>query len=162
MSIFKPNLDKFSSKVFIAPANEYEVEVASVKYRAVDIKNGARAGQKMHMIDVATRIIADTSGDKEFENKPISVSFILDPEREDSFDRLIRFVMCCKGIRPGSEESDNEFKTRFGDLDLSVDIESGEIGAGYASLAKNRVIVNVGIRTQGDKQYQDYKSCRPF
>lgn len=162
MSIFKPNLDRFSSKVFIAPANEYEVEVASVKYRAVDIKNGARAGQKMHMIDIATRIIADTSGDKEFENKPVSVSFILDPEREDSFDRLIRFVMCCKGIRPGSEESDNEFKTRFGDLDLSVDLESGEIGSGYASLTKNRVIVNVGIRTQGDRQYQDYKSCRPF
>lgn len=162
MSIFKPNLDKFSSKMFIAPANEYEVEVATVKYRAVDIKNGARAGQKMHMVDIATRIIADTSGDKEFENKPLNVSFILDADREDSFDRLIKFVMCCKGIRPGSDESDTEFKTRFGDLDLSVDPEIGSLGAGYDSLQKNRVIVTVGIRTQGDRQYQDYKGCRPF
>lgn len=162
MSIFKPNLDKFSSKMFIAPANEYEVEIATVKYRAVDIKNGARAGQKMHMVDIATRIVADTSGDKEFENKPLNVSFILDAEREDSFDRLIKFVMCCKGLRPGSDESDTEFKSRFGDLDLSVDPDTGTIGSGYETLQKNRVIVTVGIRTQGDKQYQDYKGCRPF
>lgn len=161
-SIFKPNLDKFSSKIFVAPANEYEVEVGSVKYRAIEIKNGARAGQKMHMVDVATRIIADTAGDKEFENKPLSISFILDADREDSFDRLLKFVMCCKGIKPGSDESDNEFKSRFGDLDLSVDPEVGALGAGYETLQKNRVIVTVGIRTQGDKQYQDYKGCRPF
>lgn len=162
MSIFKPNLDRFSSKMFIAPANEYEVEIATVKYRAVDIKNGARAGQKMHMVDIATRIIADTSGDKEFEGKPLNISFILDADREDSFDRLIKFVMCCKGLKPGSDDSDNEFKSRFGDLDLSVDTDSGTLGAGYDSLQKNRVIATVGIRTQGDKQYQDYKGCRPF
>lgn len=162
MSIFKPNLDKFSSKIFVAPANEYEVEVASVKYRAVDIRNGARAGQKMHMVDVSCRIISDSSGDKEYENKPVSVSFILDTDREESFDRLIKFVMCCKGIRPGTEDADNEFKTRFGQLDLGVDLDSGELGSGYAELQKSRVIVNVGIRTQGDKQYQDYKGCRTF
>lgn len=161
MSIFKPNLDKFSSRIFIAPANEYEVEVISAKYRAVEIKNGARAGQTMHMVGLGTRIVADASGDAEFAGKLINVDFIVG-EDEASFDRLLRFVMCCKGIRPGTEEADAEFRTNFGDLDLSIDTENGVLGSAYTDLVKSRLIVNVDIRTQGDKQHQNYKGCRPF
>jgi hypothetical protein len=70
--------------------------------------------------------------------------------------------MCCKGIRPGTDEADNEFRTNFADLDLSIDTENGVLGSAYTDLAKSRLIVNVDIRTQGDKQYQNYKGCRPF
>lgn len=161
-SIFKPNLDRFQSTIFVAPKNEYEVEVVSVKYRAVDIKNGARAGQKMHIVSAGTRIIADSSGDAQYANKPLNIDFIVDGENEESFNRLLRFFMCCKGIRPGTDEADAEFRERFADADLSIDTDAGTLGAGYQDLLKNRVVVNVDIRTQGDKQYQDYKGCRPF
>jgi len=161
MSIFKPNLDKFSSTIFIAPPNEYEVEVASAKYRAVDIKNGKRAGEKMHIVAFGTRIIADAAGDAEFAGKLLNVDFIVGDD-EASFDRLLRFVMCCKGIRPGTAEADEEFRQNFGDLDLSVDTENGTIGSAYTDLVRSRLIVNVDIRTQGDKQYQNYRGCRPF
>lgn len=161
MSIFKPNLDKLSTTIFIAPANEYEVEVISARYRVVDIKNGKRAGEKMHIVGFGTRIVSDASGDTQFAGKLINVDFILS-EDEASFDRLLRFVMCCKGIRPGTEEADNEFRQNFGDLDLSVDTENGTLGSAYTDLVKSRLIVNVDIRTQNDKQYQNYKGCRPF
>jgi hypothetical protein len=160
-SIFKPNLDKFSSKIFVAPANEYEVELGVPKYRAVKINRGDRAGQDMHIISFPSRIIQDTSGDTEFANKPLNIDFIVD-ENESSFDRLLKFIMTCKGIRPGADESDEEFRVRFGAEDFSVNTENGELGSGYANLQKARVVVSVDIRTQGDKQYQNFKGSRPF
>jgi len=161
MSIFKPNLDKFSSKIFIAPANEYEVEVGVAKLRTVDIKKGDRAGQKMHIVAFPTRIVADASGDVEFKDKPLNVDFIIG-DGEDAFNRLLRFVMTCVGIMPGSDEADEEFRERYGDADYSVDTETGTLGTGYAALQKARVIVNVDINSQGDKQYQNFKGSRPL
>ena len=115
----------------------------------------------MRMISVPTRIISTTDGDKQYEGKPINVDFIVD-ESESSFDRALRFFMAANGIRPGSDESDNEFRARFGDADLSVDPANGTLGAAWATLQGKRVVLNVDIRTQGDKQYQDYKGARPF
>jgi len=161
MSIFKPNLDKFSSQMFIAPANEYEVELGVPKHRKVQIKRGERAGQDMHIVAFPTRIIADTSGDAEFANKPLNIDFIVGDD-EGSFDRLLKFVMSCKGIQTGKEEYDEEFKERFGEEDWSVDTENGKLGDGYAGLQKARVIVVVDINAQGDRKFQNFKNSRPF
>lgn len=162
MSVFKPNLDKFSSKVFVAPKDDYEVEIAVPKLRVVPIKNGKNAGSNMVIINIPVRIARNADGDTEYQNKPMNLDFIINEGEDESFNRVIRFIMCANGIRPGSDEADEEFRTRFGDLDLSVDVEAGTLGAGYATLQKKFVVVTVDVTSRGDQLFQKYLGARPL
>ncbi len=162
MSIFRPNLDNFSSKVFVLPPNEYELEIGALKLRSVDIKRGDRAGQKMHMLSVPTRVISTTSGDTEFANKPTTFDFIINVDQEDGFNRILRFAMVANGIVPGSDAADVEFKERFGNEDWSVDVDTATLGTGWQMLQKKRFIGNV--KRGGNTEYPraELTSFRPF
>jgi hypothetical protein len=161
-SIFKPNFDKFSSKVFVLPPDEYEFEIGAPKLRSVDIKKGDRAGQKMHMLSVPTRVIRTVAGDTEFENKPTSFDFIINVDKEDGFNRILMFAMAANGIVPGTDEADAEFKERFGNEDWSVDVETATLGTGWQMLQKKRFIGNV--KRGGNTVYPraELASFRPF
>jgi len=161
-SIFKPNLDAFSSKVFILPANEYEFEIGALKLRSADIKNGERAGQKMHMLSVPTRVVQTTSGDTEFANKPTTFDFIINVDQADGFNRILKFAMAANGIVPGTDEADAEFKTRFGGEDWSVDVETGTLGTGWQMLQKKRFVGTTKVG--GNMQYPraELSAFRPF
>ncbi len=161
-SIFKPNFDKFSSKVFVLPPDEYELEIGALKLRSVDIKKGDRAGQKMHMLTVPTRVIRTVAGDAEFENKPTSFDFIINVDQEDGFNRILRFAMVANGIIPGSDAADVEFKERFGNEDWSVNVESGELGTGWQMLQKKRFIGTVVAGGNMEYPRAELKFFRPF
>lgn len=161
MSIYKPDLDKFSSVRFVAPMDEYEVELGAPKLRTVQIKNGERAGQNMHIVAVPARIIANGDGDTEYANKIVSVDFILD-ENPESFSRLLRFFATVNGITMGTEGADNQFKEQFADADFSVDPESGELGAAIMSMQKGRVVVKLNVSSRGDSQFNQLGGSRPI
>lgn len=162
MSIYKPNLDKFSSKNFILPAGEWELEVASVKLRSVDIKNGKNAGSKMHMVSVSNRVIASTDGGTELANKPVTFDFIINVDQEDGFKRVLKFAMVCNGIVAGTDEADEEFRSRFGGEDWSVDVDSGTLGSGWTMLQNKRFIGST--KRGGNLEYPraELTTFRPF
>lgn len=145
MSLFKPSLDKFSSQAFKLPTDEYELQIGVIKTRTVDIKNGEKAGQKMHMLSVPFKVIATSSGDTEHANRTITVDYIINTDQEDGFNRVLKLAMAANGIIPGKEESDREFVTVYGNEDWSVDFESGTLGGAWASLNQKRIISQVGI-----------------
>jgi len=162
MSIFKPNFDNFSTRPFVLPAGEWEIEVASLKLRSVDIKNGDRAGQKMYMITVASRVITATDGDTELANKPFTFDLIINPDQEDGYTRALAFAMSCVGIRSGSAESDREFAERFGNDDWSVDTDAGTLGTAWTALAKSRVIAVTKMGGTLDRPRADISYTRPI
>lgn len=162
MSIFKPNLDSFTSKIFTLPAGEWELEVAKVALRSVDIKKGDRAGQKMYMISVSNRVIGTSDGDKELANKPAQFDFIINPDQPDGFNRVLKFAMACNGIVAGTDEADEEFRSRFGNEDWSVDVENGVLGTGWQMLAKKRYIGNTVIGGNLEYPRPELKNFRPF
>lgn len=143
--MFKPSLDKFSSQAFKLPVDEYELQIGVIKTRSVDIKNGERAGSKMYMLSIPFKVIATTNGDTEHANRTITVDFIVNPEQEDGFNRVLKLAMAANGIIPGKEESDREFITVYGNEDWSVDFEENKIGGAWLSLNQKRIIANVGI-----------------
>jgi len=140
MSLFKPQFDNFSTQRFNLGAGEWEIEIASLKLRSVEIKKGDRAGQKMHMITINSRVISDSNGDTTNANKPFSFDLIINPEEEGGFNNVLKLAMACVGIRSGSAEADAEFTSRFGNDDWSVDTDSGTLGTAWHALAKSRVI----------------------
>jgi len=156
LSIFSPNLDAFSSKVFVAPKDEYEVEIASWKVAKITTKNQTT----MYIVNCNTRIISNADGDMEFANKPLQLGFMLNEGNEDDFKRLLMFAMNAKGIKPGTDEADAAFREQYGSLNWGIDTEALTVGDGYETLQKARVIVNVDVRASGDKQYTDYKGSR--
>lgn len=162
MSIYKPDLDKFSSKTFVLPANEWELEVAKVVLRSVDIKKGDRAGQKMHMVSVSCRVIATTSGETEFANKPTTFDFIVNTDQEDGFTRVLKFAMACNGIVAGTDEADEEFRNRFGQEDWSIDTDSNVLGSGWTMLQKKRFIGNTKIGGNLEYPRAELANYRPF
>lgn len=162
MSIFKPQFDNFSSKPFVLPADEWELEVASLKLRSVDIKKGERAGQKMHMLTVSNRVIQTSAGDAELANKPFIFDIIINPDEPDGFNRALKFAMSCVGIRYGSDEADEEFRQRFGNDDWSVDVDSGTLGAAWTALAKSRYIGVTKIGGTLEYPRAELVSSRPF
>ena len=145
MGMFKPALDKFSSKVFILPTNDYELEIGVLKTKSVDIKKGERAGQKMYMFNVPFRIVSSADGDTEFANKLINIDFIVNTDQEDGFNRVLKLAMAANGIIPGTDDADNEFRTRYGNENWSVDFDSNTLGGAWLSLQKKRIIANVVI-----------------
>lgn len=162
MSIFKPNFDSFTSKAFVLPADEWELEVAKVSFRSVDIKKGDRAGQKMYMISVANRVISTTDGDKEFANKPATFDFIINTDQPDGFNRVLRFAMVCNGIVPGTDEADAEFRERFGQEDWSIDVENGKLGSGWEMLKTKRYIGATKVGGNLEYPRAELGAIRPF
>jgi hypothetical protein len=140
MSLFKPQFDNFSTQRFNLGAGEWEIEIASLKLRSVEIKKGDRAGQKMHMITVNSRVISDSNGDTTNANKPFSFDLIINPDEPTGFNNVLKLAMACVGIRSGTAEADAEFTERFGNDDWSVDTDTGTLGSAWHALAKSRVI----------------------
>ena len=70
--------------------------------------------------------------------------------------------MACNGIIPGTDEADEEFRTRFGGEDWSIDVESGTLGSGWAMLQDKRYIGDV--KAGGNLQYPraELQAFRPF
>lgn len=164
-SLFKPALDRYTSVRFVAPTDEYEVEVTSVKPKQVDIKKGDRAGQKMNMLTITTRIISGNSSGKEFADKLIPIDFIINTDQEDGWNRALRFAANCLGIHAGgleAEQHDAEFIERFGDRDWSADFAAGTVGDGWSQLTKARVIITT--KSGGTTEYPraDLAGSRPF
>lgn len=157
MSIFTPALDKFSSKFFVAPANEYEVKVGAPRYRNIKLKDDT----KMHIVSFPCVIVQTADGDATLARKTINADFIVDEDPE-SFGRLLRFVQACLGIKGGSDEADDEFRAKVAELDFSVDTDEGKLGAGYATIQDAHVVLNAGIRMKDEKQYQTINGARPF
>lgn len=165
MSIFKPTFDKYSSARFVAPADEYEIEVTSIRPRQLEIKKGDRAGQKMNMLTVNSKIISGSSSGKELVDKVISLDFIVNTDQEDGFNRVLRFAANCLGINAGgvnAEQYDAEFIQRFGDKDWSVDFESGTVGDGWSQLVKTRVIVQTKVGGTTEYPNVQLAGSRPF
>jgi len=164
MSIFKPNLDRYTSARFVAPVDDYELEVTSVRPRQQEIKKGGRAGQKMNILTVNTKIVTAANSGTEYTDKLVSFDFIINAE-DDSFNRALRFAANCLGFQaggPDAEKYDREFIERYGDADWSVDFEGGKVGAAWESLAKARV--NVVTKMGGNTEYPraDIASSRPI
>lgn len=162
MSLFKPQFDNFSSKAFVLPAGEWELEVASLKLRSVDIKKGDRAGQKMYMITVSNRVIKATDGSDEMANKPFVFDIIINHDQPDGFNRALKFAMSCVGIVSGTDEADEEFKARFGNDDWSVDIDEGKLGDAWNALAKMRYIGVTKVGGTLEYPRAELSYSRPF
>ncbi len=165
--VFAPNLDKFSSAYFVAQKDTYELEVIKVTYRtqeALDKRQGSPTnGQKVKrpIVSVLFRIIKGDSNGTEFADKPVSADFWLGDEDRD-WQKLLAFVGTCKGIEMYTEEGDEKFKSVARTLDLSVDEDTGTLGAAYAGLANARVRCSLDQRIVGDKKYQDFGRFLPF
>lgn len=160
MGIFNYSLDNVSTNN-THPKDDYEVEVLSVKYNKQEIKQGDRAGQLMHKVTVNTKIITTVNGDPTRAGKPVRIDFIVDEDAE-SFNRIVRFIMACHGIKAGTDEADMEFKEKFQGYDFSVDPDSGTLGNGYNVLVKQRVIVSLDLDGKSpDKMYNRMISSRP-
>jgi hypothetical protein len=162
MSIFKPNLDNFTTKFFVLPAGEWELEVAKVSLRSVDIRNGKNAGNKMHMVSVSNRVIGTSEGDKDLANKSATFDFIVNVDQADGFNRVLKFAMVCNGIVAGTDEADAEFRQRFGGEDWSVDVETGTLGSGWTMLQNKRYIGTTVIGGNLEYPRPELKSFRPF
>lgn len=145
MSLFKPQLDKFSSQAFKLPVDEYELQIGVIKTRSVDIKNGANAGGKMYMLVVPLKVIATTNGDTTHQNRTITIDMIVNPEQEDGFNRALKLAMAANGIIPGKEESDREFISLYGNEDWSADFENNTLGTAWQMLNQKRFIAQIGI-----------------
>ena len=165
MSIFKANLAGYTSVRFVAPTDEYEVEVTSIKPKVVEIKKGKNAGSMMHMLNFNTKIIQTTGEDKRFADKFIPLDFIINVDQEDGWNRVLRFAANCLGIQAGgveAEKFDEEFTTRFGNEDWSVDFETNELGNGWSGLTGARVIVSTKMGGTTEYPRADLASSRPF
>ena len=156
-SLFKPQLDKFSSQVFKLPADEYELQIGSIKPRTVPIRNGEKAGTNMYMLSFSFKVISTTNGETEYANKLITIDFIVNPDESDGFNRVLKLAMAANGIIPGTEEGDNEFISRFGNDDWSVDFENNKIGGAWSGLAQKRVIAQVEIGGKAGYERNQFK-----
>lgn len=142
MSIFKPNLDRFSSTFYVAPIGVYELEIMKLSF----------AKRKAKEVEVATVNVtlairgSDEHGDAENNN---IVNFTAWLKEEDDFKQLMVLAMSALGIKPGTRQADEEFRIRFGDLDFKVDTDSGTLGSGYDKIVKGRV--RCKLSSQPDK-----------
>lgn len=145
MSMFKPAFDKFSSKAFVLPINEYEFAIGTPKTKTVDIKNGERAGQKMYIMSFPLKVVSDTNGDTEYANKIVTVDFIINTDQDDAFNRVLKVAMAANGIVPGTDDADNEFRSRFGNDDWSVNFETNTLGSAWTMLNTKRFVSQMKI-----------------
>jgi hypothetical protein len=165
MGLFNLNLDNYSSKAFILPADEYELQIGVLKTDVKDIKNGPNAGQKMYMLKVPFKVIATSNGDTTNANKTVTIDYIVDMDRPDGFNRVLKLAQAANGIIPGgvnADDADNEFKTRFGNEDWSVDFEENKLGTAWTMLNQKRVIANVKIGGKTEYQRNEIASVRPI
>jgi hypothetical protein len=165
MSIFKADFSKYTSSRFVAPADEYEVQVTSIKPKTVEIKKGDRIGQKMHMLGFNTKIVQTTNEDKTNADKFIPIDFIINVDQEDGWNRILRFAANCLGIQAGgvdADKFDEEFRERYGNEDWSVDFETNAIGNGWSGLVGSRVIVTTAVGGTVEYPRPDLKGSRPF
>lgn len=157
MGLFTPSLDKFSSQAFKLPVDEYELQIGVIKTRTVDIKNGERAGQKMHMLSIPFKVISTTSGDTEHANRTITIDFIVNTDQEDGFNRVLKVAMAANGIIPGTEDADREFVSRFGNEDWSVDFDENKLGTAWSMLNQKRIVSNVAIGGKAGYERNEFK-----
>lgn len=157
MSIFKANLDNFATTYYVAPIDTYELEILKYAVRKQTVQN-----EEIPIVTVSFRIESgDNSGTSE-RGKPVRMDVWL--RSEDDFNRLLRMSMCALGIMPGTPQGDADFKARFGDLDWSVDPDSGVVGSAFEKTIKGRVqckLSSKADKTDPNKFYQQFGSFLP-
>jgi hypothetical protein len=158
MSIFKPNLDKYASTYFVAPIDDYELEVVKVS-----LSNRKAKEVETPVIKVLFRIInAETSGN-EYADKPVSQDFWL--KTADDFQGVLRLAQAAMGFEVGTEAGDEAFKAAAADLDFSVDPDSLVLGTAYEKLVKTRVrckLTSTADKQDATKFYQRFGPFRAF
>lgn len=165
MGIYSPNLDKFSSVYFIAPRDEYELEVIKMSVRTVEVTDKkTQTKTKKPVVGCLLRIVSGTETGNEYSDKPVSADFWLSEDERD-WNKLLRFVAACKGFKGGTDEGDEAFRNAIAGLDLSVDPENNKLGSGYEGLVKSRVrctlTQNPG-KADPNKMYQNFGTWLPF
>lgn len=158
MSIFKPNLDTYSSAFFVAPIDDYELELMKISVAKRSIQN----------VDVVVprfsfRIVSGDMTGTEFANKPVNWEPWLKEEKD--FDQILQFGMAAFGIKPGTKQADEEFKMRYGSLDWSIDADSNILGEVYEKMLKARVkckLTSTPDKKDPEKMYQRFGRFGPI
>lgn len=163
MSIYSRKLDNFSSKYPVFPTDDYEVKLATPKLKVISYKDKEGQDAKIVMLAVPSVIIRTTTDDKTFAGKVMNVEVSIDVDKDDGFDRAYKFLMATQGIKPGSDEADEEFRTRFGEADLSINLETAELGSGWNAMADMHVIVNMKQIVDNKQQPRNrFNTAYPF
>lgn len=158
MSIWNRNLDKFSSKVFVAPVDTYELEVLGFGLKMVEVKN-----EKVPVVGVRYVIKSGDTTGTEYAGKPVTHDVWL--KKEEDLDQLFRIFMCAVGIKPGTDEADNEFRMRYGSEDFTVDTDSVVLGAGFNKAVKGIVRCQLSSnpsKTDSTRFFQNFKGYSPI
>lgn len=165
MSIYSPNLDKFTSVFFVAPPDTYELEVIKPNVKTVEVTDKTTQQKtKKPVVSFIMRIVSADSSGEEFKDKPVTVDFWLSDDERD-WNNLLRFIAAAKGVKLGSDEADDQFRTIAGQMDLSVDAENGKLGAGFDSLKNARVrcaLTQTVAKNDPNKMYQKFGMFLPF
>lgn len=162
MSIFSPNLDKFTAVRFVAPIDTYELEVISLSVNTREVTDKETQQKSIKpIVNVTFRIENGESTKTEYRGKAVTNQFWLG-EDDDSWNRLLRFVGAAKGIKFGDEAGDEAFKQMMATADLSVNSETKQLGAAFESLKKARVKCALGTKISKGEQYQTFGVFTPF
>lgn len=165
MSIYTPNLDKFTSVYFVAPPDSYELEVIKPSVRTVEVTDKqTQQKTKKPVVAFLLRIVAGDQSGKEFTDKPVSADFWLSEDERD-WNKLIRFVGAAKGINGGTDEADAQLRTMLATADLSVDAENNKLGSAYEGLKGARVRCTLSqspAKNDPNKMYQNFGTWMPF
>jgi hypothetical protein len=164
MKVFKPNLDSYSSAYFVAPPDEYELEIIKFSFRTRTYKDKNDVEQTRPIVSVTFRIVSGATSGTDYADKPVTHDFWLSEDERD-WNNLLRFISAAKGIRPGTAEADRQLRDAISSLDFSIDVEEGQLGSGYASLVGARVRCNLSTtvaKNDPNKLYQKFGSFLPF
>ena len=132
MSIFSNPAANFSTAPFVLESSEQNLKIVGVKAKAIDRNDGTQTG----IISLSVRIVGG-----EFDGKPLRPidCWYVDDGQNTS---VMRWVMAAVGIRSGTEDADNLFKSQFGSLDLSFD-DSLKPASGWEQVLNSVVSVSV-------------------
>lgn len=165
MSVYAPNLDKFTSVFFVAPMDNYELEVIKSSVRTVEVTDPkTQQKEKKPILSFLLRIINGESSGTEFSDKPVNADFWLGNDDRD-WQQLLKFVGAVHGITMGTTEADEQLREKLAGQDLAVDAEAGTIGTAYTALVKGRVRCALSqkvAKNDPNKRYQQFGTWLPF
>lgn len=166
MKVFTPNLDKFKSTFFIAPIDDYELEVIKVGGRTITYDDKDNPGKKITkpVFDVLFGIVNGQQTGTEYKGKPVSINFFVDVEKDDALNAPLALMQACMGIE-SSDTGDREFAQKIAGWDVGIDAETGTLGADWQKMVKTRVRSNLSStidKKDPTKQYQKFGKFRPF
>lgn len=151
---FRNPAAEFSTAPFVLESGEANLKIAGVTAKILDEKDGVQA---KGIIEVKLRV-----ADGEFEGKPVSPAQCWNDD-DGGNSQVMRWVLAALGIKPGSEEADNEFKEKFPDIDLGFD-DDLKPADGWKQVIGNVVTCSVQkpFNAKMDRYENKYQKIRPF